>query len=109
MTWKPPTYRDWRPGDGITCGHAAKAPREIPCGPPVRTALTHMSSHGREVNKATPVCVNHSDGATPPSVVMVAARKAATERLIVAHWDEYQESLRQAVADELSGARGEGR
>lgn len=96
---------DWRPGDGLVCVHSAKAPSRIPCGRPVKTAVRVFSPRpGAEPRERRwPLCANHSSIGMPPSEVMTQARKQATERLIVAHWDQFETFLVEAI-DQIRNA-----
>jgi hypothetical protein len=93
-------WRDWKPGDGLRCRYARQAPREVPCGPPVRTHIRQERVHGKERTVVSPVCENHADfGKPPPTKVLTNARRLATERLIAEHWDVYTKYLHEAVAE----------
>lgn len=100
-------YRDWQPGDGLTCRFARQAPLEIPCGRPVRTAISVHTVAGRNPRThVSPLCANHADfGMPPPLQVMTASKRAAQEALTVAHWEEYQALLKAAVDERMSAAR----
>lgn len=91
--------RPWQPGDGIRCSLATRAPREMPCGPPVVTVTQPVQyGSGRYWSPMKRVlCANHADADHTPSAVMTKAKKAATERLITEHWDTYQEYVELAV------------
>lgn len=91
--------RDWKPGDGIHCAHAKKAPREIPCGPPVKSSVQTTYNTGRrsDYTLVLPLCAHHSGLLPAPSQVMVEARKVAAETLIANHWDEYHGYLAEAI------------
>lgn len=89
------TYiRAWEPGDGLTCHFAKRAPREQPCGQPVVVALVEeqpiTGGYRRKVTRTRVVCRNHVPGLTRPSEISAEAKKAAVERVIVEHWDDYQ-------------------
>lgn len=92
--------RGWRPGDGLTCVHAKKAPRELPCGRPVITEITPTNSVGKrgfQVNRA--LCAQHAGIDPAPGQVMTAARKIAVERLCAEHWADYCQYLNEAIAE----------
>jgi hypothetical protein len=93
--------RDWRPGDGITCRYAGKAPRLVPCGRPVKTRITMVRRVGRSDKYAvvSPVCAHHVSFDSWPSKVMAQATKVAREALIAAHYGEYQGLLEQAARE----------
>lgn len=90
--------RDWEPGDGIRCRFAKRAPANIPCGLPVRTRITKSGSRpGGPVREwVTPMCANHAGG--QPGTLSAAADKAARERLIAAHYEEYLGYLKDESA-----------
>ncbi|MCT9092931.1 hypothetical protein N4G70_29265 [Streptomyces sp. ASQP_92] len=93
--------RTWAPGDGVTCSFA-RMQRGTPCTPPVAVTITedkreHFGKYSRTKTKRI-VCRNHLPGLSRPSEINTEARKAATERLIVGHWDEYQSYLAQETA-----------
>ncbi|MER6832673.1 hypothetical protein ABT320_01565 [Streptomyces cellulosae] len=102
--------RSWEPGDGLTCSNAKGAPSELPCGRPVAVTITedldpcwrnHCQKRDcghRPRRRRRVVCVNHIPTLKSPGEVTAAARKAATERLIVEHWDEWQKYLDAATA-----------
>ena len=91
--------RDWRPGDGLNCGHAAKAPTEMPCGRPVKTNVRQQSTRpgGPMRTVVTPLCQNHAMDGITPSLLVTKARHEAFERLAADHWDEFQRNLREAI------------
>lgn len=55
--------------------------------------------------KTRALCANHADLGINPGQIMLAARKAAQERLISEHWDEYQTYLREVI-DEMRALGG---
>ncbi|MFJ1765040.1 hypothetical protein ACIOD2_32265 [Amycolatopsis sp. NPDC088138] len=91
--------RDWRPGDGLNCGHAAKAPAELPCGRPVKANVREQSSRpgGPKRTVVTPLCQNHAMEGITPSALLIKARREAFEELAAAHWDEFQKYLKAAI------------
>lgn len=97
--------RDWRPGDGITCRYATRAPRLVPCGRPVKTKITMvmggamMGGHRGERRVVSPVCSHHVKFDSWPSKTMAQATKVAREALIAAHYGEYQKLLEQAARE----------
>lgn len=100
MTGIRKNERPWRPGDGLTCSFVGNSSTSVPCGPP-----THVveSTQDRGPGTATMdvrrvVCRLHRVDATAPAKLLLRARKAATERLIVEHWDSYQEYLAEAIS-----------
>lgn len=96
------TYRDWQPGDGILCARSRQAPAEMPCGRPVRTLVNIVSDVRRgQHTRVTALCANHSDWGVAPTAVMLQARKAATEKLISAHWGEFQGYLKDLVQEAI--------
>ncbi|SES03585.1 hypothetical protein [Streptomyces qinglanensis] len=105
--------RAWTPGDGISCAWACK-PKSTPCGPPVAVTLTEVREccwRDRCNDRCRPkirakrrvVCRNHIPGLYDSWQINLEARKAATERLVVQHWDEYQ----RYVEDETAARRQE--
>ena len=105
--------RTWKPGDGIACVWTHKAKR-TPCGPPVAVTLTEVRencwrdrcSEGCDScvkTKRRIVCRNHIPGLYDSAQLNIEARKAAGERLVVAHWAEYQ----QYIDDETEARRRE--
>ncbi|MFZ3592258.1 hypothetical protein [Streptomyces sp. BH104] len=95
--------RSWTPGDGLVCAFAKRAPRETPCGKPTAVAVTEdIREFGRRRKFRRVVCINHIPGLPRPGEIGLEARRAANERLAVAHWDEYQGYL-----DEETHARRE--
>lgn len=87
--------RDWQPGDGIRCRYFKRAPLNFPCGVPVKTKVqTYTLPGGRRGTRTDPLCENHKDvGRAVPSQMAAAADKAARERLIATHYEEYQRFL----------------
>ncbi len=88
--------RAWQPGDGVTCSFA-RMQRGMPCTPPVAVTVTedkreHFGKYNRTKTKRI-ICRNHLPGISCPSQINADAKKAATERLIVEHWDDYQKYL----------------
>jgi hypothetical protein len=96
--------REWRPGDGLACAHKNRASAEIPCGPPVKTNVRQQSGRpgGPTHTVVSPLCKNHAMKEATPSAALIRARKVAAERLAAAHWDEYQQFLRDAIDDLMS-------
>lgn len=92
--------RDWAPGDGLSCGHSAKAPVEMPCGRPVKTNVRQQSTRpgGPTRTVVTPLCSNHSMVGMAPGALMTQARREAHEKLAADHWDEFQRNLQEAIA-----------
>lgn len=95
--------RSWKPGDGLICSFARMA-KATPCGAPVAVTLTEerlkcwrdwCKGDCSQCNKAVrrAVCRNHIPGLYSSGEVNLEARKAAAERLAVAHWDEYRQYL----------------
>jgi hypothetical protein len=94
--------RAWEPGDGIVCAFAKAAPRELPCSEPVAVVLSEAArpSTGRYSRSNTlrrVVCRNHAPGLARPHEVNADAKRAATERLIVEHWETYQGYVEEAT------------
>jgi hypothetical protein len=92
--------RAWNPGDGLTCSWA-KSAKTTPCGPPVAVTVTESRERCwrdwckggcASCNKAVrrTVCQNHIPGLYNSGEVNAEARKAATERLAVEHWEDFQ-------------------
>lgn len=96
-SWRDRIFiRSWKPGDGLSCAFAKKAPRENPCGKPVAVAVTEDIREPRDRRKVRRlVCINHIPGLPRPHAIGAEARKAAAERLIVEHWDDYQRYLEE--------------
>lgn len=93
--------REWRPGDGLRCTYHTRAPQGIPCGPPIKTWVSTQVSVRRSgrTTVARPVCANHTErGASMPSKMRAEADRIARERLIHAHWGEYEKYLAEATA-----------
>lgn len=98
--------RSWQPGDGLACTYA-KAAKATPCGRPVAVTLTEEErpcwrgagcmgpTCGCKKSVRRTVCANHIPGLYRSGEVNAEARKAATERLAVAHWDDYQRFLEE--------------
>lgn len=99
------SIRSWKPGDGLTCAFAKRAPRETPCGKPVAVAVTEdIREYGKNAKFRRVVCVNHIPGLPRPGDLALEARKAAAERLVVEHWDQYQKYLEEATQALRAGA-----
>lgn len=96
--------REWRPGDGLICGHANRAPAEMPCGRPVKTNVREQSTRpgGPKRTVVTPLCQNHAMDGITPGALLIKARREAFEQLAAEHWDEYQKHLKAAI-DRLAG------
>ncbi|MEU6279761.1 hypothetical protein [Streptomyces sp. NPDC047028] len=107
--------RSWQPGDGLICAHAKRAPREMPCGKPVAVTITEdldpcwragcgtrACAHRPKSRHRRIVCANHIPTLASPGEVTAGARKTATERLIVAHWDEWQKYLDEETAQAVA-------
>ncbi|WTW93674.1 hypothetical protein OG216_09915 [Streptomycetaceae bacterium NBC_01309] len=98
--------RAWEPGDGLSCSSSRGFSR-IPCGPPVAVVITKTYANrpdlrGRTIRRVA--CAHHLPGiAKPPHQISVEAGKAAQERIIAEHWDDYQ----AALAEELNRRLGE--
>ena len=93
-------YRDWQPGDGLRCSYSRHAPAELPCGKPVRTAITEMSPVGRKaVVQVRALCASHAPGGLQPGQITTEARKIAVERLCAERWDEYQKYYMAAIEE----------
>lgn len=96
------TLLEWQPGDGVRCTYAATAPSELPCGPPIKTKVLHLSQARRKTSYVRkPLCARHCGEAPLPGAVLKQARKAAAEQVIVENYERYQ----QLVADAISSAR----
>lgn len=85
--------RDWEPGDGLRCYLAKRSP--VPCGPPVKTAVSVESSGPRSPNKTVrrPMCSHHASArvaGTTLGAVRAEAERMAYQRLAHEHWDEFQ-------------------
>jgi hypothetical protein len=92
-------YRDWQPGDGLRCSFAKAAPIEVPCGPPVTTAIKEVDVIDRKpFSTKKPLCKNHAPGGLLPNVLVAEAKKIAIERLCVEHWDDFEKYYRDAIA-----------
>lgn len=88
--------RDWRPGDGITCSFKGRSAFE--CGAPVKTRVIAYEAVGRKhSSRRQPLCAVHAS-ATEVQGASATVRRQASDRLIVAHWDEYQRYLAEAAA-----------
>lgn len=92
--------RDWQPGDGLRCVFATRAPRGIPCGPPVKTRVVEIyprpgSRQKTAVRRA--LCSNHIQLGGTPSKLRAQADRIARERLLHAHWDEYEKYLAEEI------------
>lgn len=88
--------RAWQPGDGVTCSFS-RMQRGMPCTPPVAVTITEdkreqFGKYSRSKTRRI-ICRNHLPGLSRPAEVNADAKKAATERLIVEHWDAYQQYL----------------
>lgn len=96
--------RSWAPGDGLVCAFAKRAPRETPCGKPVAVAVTEdIRQYGGNRKIRRIVCVNHIPGLPRPGDLSIEARKAAAERLVVEHWDDYQRYLEEEMQARREG------
>lgn len=88
--------RAWEPGDGVRCTWTGRN-RVKPCGRPVAVVIVreeHGGYGGRPTTIRRVVCVNHLPGLKPAGEATVEAAKAAAERVITDHWDEYQAHLK---------------
>lgn len=91
-------YRDWRPGDGLRCAYSRSAPREIPCGQPIKTAVSiQQPARGAERTVVKALCKNHAPGGVLPSKLTTEARKVAIERLCSERWEEFEKYYREAL------------
>jgi hypothetical protein len=91
--------RVWKPGDGLTCSFASRASRNRPCGPPV--AVRHVVSHPTSIRPRQHrevICAYHLSDQCSPGGLSLEAETAAREKVIVAHWDEYQTAVREFMA-----------
>lgn len=95
--------REWQPGDGLRCSAGKKAGRVL-CGPPVAVVLLVKSYHWRtkEDRFHRISCALHLPGVTSAGDISAAADRAARERLLVEHWDDYQQYLSEAIAQRVA-------
>ncbi|MFI7691743.1 hypothetical protein ACIBQ6_21930 [Nonomuraea sp. NPDC049655] len=91
--------REWQPGDGLRCSVGKKTTR-VPCGPPVAVTLQVNSYRWRpnEDRYQRVVCALHLPGVTSAGEISADADKAARERLLVEHWEDYQRYVDEEVA-----------
>jgi hypothetical protein len=88
--------RDWEPGDGLTCSYAKRAPAGLPCGRPVKTAVSVEDGGPRRADRKIrrPLCEHHARGRMAdrltPGVARSQAERAAFERLAHEHWEDFQ-------------------
>ncbi|MDN4616448.1 hypothetical protein P5G50_18525 [Leifsonia sp. F6_8S_P_1B] len=105
--------REWKPGDGLTCTHASKQQKH-PCGAPVavfRTIWEEQTSYRpRTQVKKRVLCSRHVGEVLRQYVgeetrrfnsqpLIVRIEKEAAEKVLAAHWDEYQEALTRFAAE----------
>jgi hypothetical protein len=99
-----------QPGDGVICHHTDRknAADRVPCQRPVAVIHTEVGvvrAGGVEVHsRRRVVCALHFPGATSAGDISADARKAATERVLTAHWDDYQAALREETDTRLAAA-----
>ena len=88
----------WKPGDGICCSetNSTRATDRPPCGPPVAVLSDAGSDHLYRVKRRV-VCALHFPNALSAGDIATSSRKIATEAVVVAHWDEYQQRYQAAV------------
>lgn len=101
--------RSWRPGDGLVCTHAKVAPRDLPCSEPVAVVLSEekrepLGRYGRRAGTQRVVCRNHAPGLARPHQLNADAKTAASERLIVEHWETYQRYIEEELAARTAAA-----
>lgn len=92
------SIREWRPGDGLRCRWASKAPREVPCGVPAAVITLHDFKPGpyrANTCRSWVVCQNHIPGVVPAGQIRVQAEKFAREKVLADHWDDYQTQLKE--------------
>lgn len=102
--------RRWVPGDGLTC-RSANLQKSIPCTAPVVTMRSKsVNAHRLDIRptvRTSVYCAHHAASAvrrqlgeqnlsspTPTTEIT----RAAQEQILTAHWDEYQDAVRQAMA-----------
>ncbi|MEV1167382.1 hypothetical protein [Nonomuraea sp. NPDC049784] len=105
--------RRWRPGDSLSCAETNKR-GTISCGPPVAVSLTQdLEPNGvprtsRFARRRRVVCALHVPTAGAAGQEAAAARKAATERLISEHWDQFQSYVEQETTRRIGALFVEG-
>ena len=94
-------YRPWQPGDGLSCRYARQAPVEMPCGRPTTTLETEQDSRpgGPRRVVVAPLCDNHAIAGANPHKVLLEARKIASQRLAMEHWETFSAYLKEAIEE----------
>lgn len=96
--------RAWKPGDGLSCAYSAREARSRPCGRPVAVRVCEVTAVGRRTTwKRTVVCAFHIRTEVNPSQFTVVAEKWAAEKVIAAHWDEYQGAISEYITPMIEG------
>lgn len=96
--------RAWEPGDGLSCSFSKSFSR-IQCGQPVAVVITKVGANttygrGRTIRRVA--CALHLPGiAKAPHQVSAEAAKAAQERIVADHWDDYQAVLKEELSRRL--------
>jgi hypothetical protein len=105
------SIRAWKPGDGLSCS-LSRHQRLVTCGPPVAVVrtVTHEANQYRvtePVSKLRNVCTRHvaesvralvGDAGWTNQNSNAEVEKIARERVITAHWDEFQAALEEERA-----------
>ena len=93
--------RDWQPGDGLVCSYSKRSP--IPCGRPVKTAVSTESQGPQRGNRIMrrPLCELHAAGrmgGMSPGQLRMQAERNAYQWLAHKHWSEFTEYVEQEIA-----------
>ena len=98
------SIRAWTPGDGLMCSSGRQGRTAVQCGVPVAVIAT---GEGEKYQRARVrnVCAIHAATLVrqlmreqrAEATIKTDAQRIARERVLAAHWDEYQAAIDDAI------------